>query len=215
MIYFESAIRILRYFSIICLALGIIMYLKKFRESHHEIGIYLIILILFECFSKKVGTLLGNNLIIFLASSFFHFCFLTQIYFNHFFKIKSSWKWSLIAVGAIPFIMQSVSLYNIDTNEFQSYDRAAYDLLIVIYTLLIYLKIARQKIWTKGLLFLNGAILLFFGLDIFLAISTNFLINQSLSVVSWFWMLRAICLQLFYVSLIYYLWNNGKTQQHH
>ena len=60
---------------------------------------------------------------------------------------------------------------------------------------------------------LNNSILLFFCVDAFLAIATDYLINNSLIIVSWFWTFRAVLLQVFYVSLIYYLWKGVKRYQ--
>ncbi|MFT5821371.1 MAG: hypothetical protein ACI8ZM_002623 [Crocinitomix sp.] len=197
MIFFETTIRIFRYFSILCLAIGILTYLMKWRKANHEIGLFIITLFLFECFSIKIGALLGNNLILFLISTFFHFYFLTLIYFKLFFNVNALWKYTILGLGSIPILIQSFNYFVIDVETFHSYDRAIYDLFIVLYAFLAYYKIALQKTWSKGLLFLNGSTLLYFAFDIFLAITTNFLINYDLAVVSWFWIARSICLQCF------------------
>lgn len=211
MSFYESIGWGLHIVSVIILSFGTLYYFARRFRSHPEFGAYIIGLFLFELFSQKIGVILHNNLLLFSISSFFHFLFLTFIYTYRLFGITRFKLLLIIVLGSIPLCISSWS--SDSTSTFQSYDRLFYDLIIILYTLVFYYKIILGSEWSKHAILLNGAGLLFFALDLFLAAATNFLVNQNLELVSWFWTGRAICLQFFYGLLIYYLWKDGKTPQ--
>lgn len=200
--------------SISLLCIGVILYIKNthFRNLK-EFGFYLMTLFSLELLSKQLAVLLdNNNLIIFSISSFTHFSFLSFIYFKHFFKLDRKWFLLAILIGIIPLLFLTKNALD-NLPSFQSYDRAIYSSVIVLYCLRLFHQSLFRSNVSNSVLFFNVATLLFFSLDVFLAVTTNFLIHADLPLVSWFWSIRALFLQTFYLSIIYFLWKHGKTLQ--
>lgn len=204
------------FISVFILGSGLLLFcLKKRMRSWPELGIYMFLLLLIELFSKQLGSAFeNNNLIVFSISSYLHFAFLSCIYFRLFSKSHYIWLFLYLIIGVLPAIIFNANNLK-STEEFQSYDRAIYNIVIMSYSLiLIYNTLTTGEERKKVLLF-NSATLLFFALDTFLAIATNYLIHANLDLVVWFWFVRAICLQLFYVSLIYLIWPDGRILKLH
>lgn len=170
-------------------------------------SIYLVTILLFEVCSLFPSLLVDGNIIFFINLSFFmHFVFLT-----HFYLHKREFKKMGIIIGFL-LLLLSVSL-NVIPSYFKLHLRFIYSLTITFYSLMYIYGVLMEKIKiSKNEIILNSGILLFFCVDAFLAIATDYLINNSLIIVSWFWTFRAILLQVFYVSLIYYLWKRMKYQ---
>ncbi len=177
---------------------------SKFKKI--PVIIYLGILLLIEMLSVVV---FKDNLYLFSLSFFLHFSFLVFYYFRVMFKYENIlFTVLLIGVGGVPMAVNLSVGYS--TSSFQSYDRLLYDFIIMILSLsYFYVSLGRNDISKSSLVF-NGFVLAFFTIDIFLAAGTNYLINESLLLVAWFWFFRAILLQLYYCSLIYHTWKTGK-----
>jgi hypothetical protein len=208
---FENIIYLMSQFSIVLLAFGIfIFFRKKEFKSYWVFGTYLIFLFLLELFSKKIGALFhNNNLIVFSVSALSHFVFLTLIYFRYLIDVGKKTRNIVLGLGIIPLLISNFAFANI--SAFQSYDRAIYSLTITVYTFILFYEMVKRDRWNKHTLLFNSAVLLFFSLDVLLAVGTNYLVNEKITFVSWFWTGRAVFLQLFYGTLIYYLWKLGRT----
>jgi len=188
--------------SILILIFGSSLYFFK-KSKVSSIYIYILVLLLFEIASRILGYLFKSNYLILSFSFFIHFLFLTYFYFSKIYRVNKLKKYSVIGLGLIILII---------SNYIQPYDRFIYSLTITCYSLFY------VYIWLKGNLrtdirhnLLNGSILLFFCIDAFLAIGTEYLITNSLELVSWFWFFRAILLQLFYITLVYFVWKTQKV----
>lgn len=215
MLFFELLDKSIPLVSIFILGFGLFFSLKgKTFSTYLLFGIYFFILFMVELFSKKIGVLLGNNnLILFSFSCLIHFIFLTLIYAKYFFNIKRKHTLAIILIGSIPLFVFNTNWIP-DSIKFESYDRALYSLIFVIYSLTYFYQTIKTTPLRNYGLILNASVLIFFSLDVFLAVGTNYLINENLTLVSWFWTIRALFLQLFYVSLIHFIWKDGKIQQH-
>lgn len=198
----------LNFLSAFILFFGVIFFIRiKFNWGYF----YILILFFFEIGSRILGHFFKSNILIFNISFFIQFAFLTHFYFSKVYLINKNLKNSVISLG---FLLLLLAYLNAIPSYLQPYIRVIYSFTIMLYSLgYIYLLLKERITYKKYTTLLNSSILLFFCIDAFLAIATDYLINNSLLLVSWFWMFRAIFLQLFYGTLIYYVWKTGKTQQ--
>lgn len=194
--------------SILILFFGTIFYFLRKQSKNTILFIYVIILFLFEVTSVFTGLLLKvTDTILFSLSFFIHFVFLTHFYFFETHLFKSKFKNKVIGLAVLILLLNFI----VPQNYFDV--RFIYSSTITFYSLMyLYRFINETREVGKLEVFLNGSILLFFCIDAFLAIATNYLITKSITLVSWFWFFRAVLLQFFYVCLIYYLWKKVKCQ---
>ena len=213
---FEILGRILAIVSILVLFFGSsFIFLKRQNESKFNfIGIYFILLFTIELTSLVWGHYYGKSGLVFFSLSFFiHFVFLSYLYLYQWIKIATKWLILILVLGTVPLLLGQ--LIDIIPAQFQSYDRAIYSFLLLLYSMVSLFRSISGHPMSKSQMILNSGVFFFFALDTFLAITTNYLINESLTLVGWFWIGRALALHFFYASLIYYIWKNGKTLSPH
>jgi hypothetical protein len=205
---FEIIGKLFHFSSISILILGAFILLKRIGKIQLSL-MYVLCMLLFELLVIVVAYYLSKSTsFLFLISYFIHFVFLSIYYFQEN-LITKKYKRIIIGLGLLPLL-----LYIIPNSLYQSYGRVFYSFIIMLYSLFYVLYIIQGKIKIKRpQMVLNSSILLFFTIDTFLTFGTSYLIDKErLSLVSWFWSFRAILLQLFYVSLIYYGWKNHKIK---
>jgi hypothetical protein len=203
---------ILNIFSIAILAFGVLITITQKRYTDKSwVLTYIICLLSIEVLQMFIGAYLDvNTFFMFILVFFIQFLFLTYFYCSTVFQISPSIRNTILCLGLLPFLIYTLpdSYYSF----LQYYDRVLYSFTIMIYSLIYFYTLINGSIPTiHHRNILNGAVLLFFTLDLFLAIGTRYLISENLSLVSWFWSLRAVCLQLFYSALIYYGWKSSKS----
>jgi hypothetical protein len=146
----------------------------------------------------------------FIISFFVQFLFLTHFYLSTVFQVSSFKRNTILCLGLLPFLIYI--LPDSSRSFLQFYDRVPYSFTIMLYSLMYFYALINGSIPSiNSRNILNGAVLFFFTLDLFLAIATKHLITENLMLVSSFWSLRAVCLQLFYSALIYYGWKSSKS----
>lgn len=201
----------LNIFSIIILLFGIsiFFYSKKFPIRNWLLA-YLISLLSLESLAIFIGLYIKSNVFfIFILSFFVQFLFLTHFYWSIVFKLSKTKRNTLLCLGLIPFVIHV--LPDPYYSFLQYYDRTPYSFAIMLYSIRYFYALVNGSITlihARNLL--NAAILLFFTVDLFLALGTKYLITESLLLVSWFWSFRAILLQVFYITLIYYGWKSSR-----
>lgn len=199
--WLEIVGKILSIISISLLFGGLIYILKRSLSKRIAwLIFYISILALCEIYGYLNRT---NNLIVFWISSIAHFYFITFIFFRDIFKKKFILHCLLPILGSI-FLILSAPKYGF-FEEYISKANLIYDPLMILYALIYFgqLLSTNNKINQNHFRLFTG-VLLFFGIDFFLALSSNFLINQSLYLVAGFWFLRGILLQYYYYTLIRY-----------
>ncbi len=205
----NEIMKILFFVSIILLVSGIfILGTNRNKGYNDSIIYYLIALLIIEILAL---TIFEQNLYLFSISSFLHFSFLIYFYFKNLIQISLKKAKIIIGVGVIPMII--ALLENPNSSNYHSYDRVVYSFSIMLLGLFYFYTMLNEKVKLNNKnIRLNMFVLLFFSIDTFLAIWTNYLINENILLVAWIWMFRAIFLQLYYGSIIYYSWQIGKTR---
>ncbi|PKH49393.1 hypothetical protein CXF68_01240 [Tenacibaculum sp. Bg11-29] len=171
--------------------------------------IYIALLFIIEIVSVFPFVVNNNVRLLMLVSFFVHFVFFTIFYFSKVSLFKNEFKVWVISIGVLVLLTSVV----VPENYLQFDGRFVYSLTITFYSLMYFYSFLKEDIKPcKYEIILNSSILFFFCIDAFLAIATSYLINNNLTLVSWFWFFRAVFLQLFYISFVYYLWKILKVQ---
>lgn len=203
--------RLIAVSAILILSIGCLIQL--FEKGYKEktwLSIYLLTLLSIEGLASYIGFYKQESVFfMFILSFFIHFSFL-NIYYNHYLFKQPPIQTLLIAsLGLLPFLI--FTLPDLYFQQLRYYDRLPYSIAIMLASLFyFYQLVSGLKPSRKSSILLNASILLFFSLDAFLALATKYLISESLTLVSGFWTIRAICLQLFYIALIYHGWVRSK-----
>lgn len=198
-------------FSIVILISGFSFALSSKKYDHKNwLLAYLISLLTMESISLFIGLYLtGNFLFLFTPFFFIQFLFLTYFYCSSVFQVSSTKRNIILGLGLFPFL--TYILPEPYRSFLQYYDRAPYSFIIMVYSLIYFRALLNShipSIHSRNIL--NGAILLFFTLDTFLAIGTKYFITENLLLVASFWCIRVLFLLLFYCTLIYYGWKSSK-----
>lgn len=171
---------------------------------------YLFVLLVIELSSFVLGVLLKrNDYILLVFSSFAGFVFLTQYYSKNIKLFNSKIRMSMLGLGVFLFLISFLDV----VKPFIPIILYIYSVSITTYSLLYFYKLVKSKIENKSYNnMLNYGVLFFFCLDTCLSIASKFLTQEVLIYVSWFWFVRVLFLQFFYITLINYLWKTGKVQ---
>lgn len=210
---YETLSRILEISSIAILAVGVVSLLLKgtFKE-HPLLFIYVLALILTELTAVYMSDFHSERANIFLLyfSGFIHFLGVILIVNEYFNPDKRKYRLLFIPFGIV-LLFQSFYSYS-GFNSFQVYGNVLYNLIILSFSLSYFIRVLVRGINPKRHdLILNSTILIYFSFDSVISLSSNFLINEHLDLVAPFWLIRTVLLQLFYLSLIHFSWQIGKT----
>ncbi|MBB3696774.1 hypothetical protein FHS70_000888 [Flammeovirga yaeyamensis] len=183
---------------------------KKINNQYKLFIIYLIMSLCIDFLSRINGHLLFlNNLIFFNILSILEIIIFSLFYSFYINK-------TIIYFGLL--IGVSYSCYEMYLSNpfiisfYYCYSKNIVSLLIIIYCLI---RIFKNTI-NENLIKNNCKdiiITLFFSFEFILLLPFNFLINYDLSIAHNFWFLRFIMTLFFYISITYFIWQNGKTQK--
>lgn len=209
----QFSVYFLGFLSLIISTSGVII--CKSSKSSSELFPYLLSISILEFIAVLYPKITGQpNIFLFSLAFFIHFLFLTRIYLYNFIKTKRIIVNVIILFGILPMIITHLFVEN-SPQSYVSYDRAFYSFFITLLSLLYFnVIILKPTEIPKHYIVINTSVLLFFSVDTFLALATNYLIQEKfIRTVGWFWLGRALLLQFFYISLIYYGWKEGQPKQ--
>ena len=100
----------------------------------------------------------------------------------------------IVAVGLFPFATS--------VEHFQAYSTLLFNAVILWIALyFLYYNLRSQKLYALPRLYFNYACLLFFSIDLFMAISSNFLVNAPIQAVFTLWLVRFVSLLWYYYAV--------------
>ncbi|PLX15554.1 MAG: hypothetical protein C0599_16620 [Salinivirgaceae bacterium] len=136
-----------------------------------------------------------------------------------FFKLISPQNKNLFLIIAsiisIVLIIEGITSYfNQNAASFFSYGKVLTNLSIITYSAFYIINTLQDK--SKKIephkINLSFVILAYYVTTLLNYIAINFLVNNSLQIVGYFWQFHAIVNVLFYMALTFLLWKHGKTQ---
>lgn len=204
----------------IILLMGIFIGLYNFKHlsaSLRFLFYYLVLCLAVDLLFRYFGyySRFKYNLFIVPIYGFFELAIFSKLYYSHILRSRSN---IFIAFIVLALLCVSSELLFINKllhqKSFQSFGKVIADATIVSYCILYYWKIFNGSISiVKEYRYLNVAVLIYFSINLVLFLPINFLVNASMSIVFLFWVLNLVSLILFYLVLIYLIWQNGKTRK--
>lgn len=189
--------------TIILLFVGLVQHFwVRANTSPKNVRTYLFFLFCLECLSLFYSIFgNGENIFLFGLAPFINLFFFLKIQKSFIENIAKSLSYVLM-IASIP---TAILFYSFSSNKegFQGYSLLICGAIIVLISAFYtYFIVSGRFPIDKNTLRFNYAALLFFSMDVFLSIPSNFLINASVLIVWVFWIIRWLLLVNFYVSLI-------------
>lgn len=204
------------------LVLGVITglwFYNRLSPKYRWMLAYLGCALLIDILSRYWGLISSkqNNLVFLSVSGLIDLVFVAGLY--NFYYLPKGQRWLLYPAAAIFLLVVCNLLFfgNLFSaaNTFQSYDKLICNMVIVVYTLFCFMELLRHRRKEhREMMRINSSILVFFAVDILISMAANFLINESLTLVVYFWVLRLLLLTGMYLILIYTIWQSGKNPKH-
>lgn len=199
--------------SFLGIVVGIYIY-KNLRTSSKYIFFYLIAAFSTYILSRYLENVMNNNLLLVPVFGFLELFFFSMIYHRFLFKKTNYLFLSIVGFLLLLIIIDIFTCNPFNPEKFQSYGRVIDSLTLVSISIYFYWKVLKNDIEKdRNKLLLNGFVLLFFLLNSVWFLVINFLVNTSSEVMFPIWLVNAIAMPLFYLYLIFYLWQSGKIQK--
>jgi len=211
---------IISFASPVVLLVGIIVGLLNFSRlnaSYRIIVVYLTICFVTDLLYRYLGIYshLKYNLFLIPIFGFLELVVFSILYYRHILQNKSNSL--MLFIGTMLLLILSeiafaTKLFHRET--FHSYGKVIADASVVFFCLLYYWKVFKGQIPINSeYTLLNAAIFVYYSVNLFIFLSVNFLVNAKLNFVVFFWVVNLISMVLFYLILIYLIWQNGRIRR--
>jgi hypothetical protein len=194
--------------------LGAIVHRQKLKRIHWFIFTFLFISLLFDISSRIIMSWfkLDSNLSVFSLYVFVEYLFLGILY-NQFFPTKSSklLLYSTFIGGGIILLIMLSNLTPIIPTHYQLYEGLVANFFCLFFGLFFIYKLLVEDLKTSSQLkTLNNIVIMYAGIQFFMALTINFMVNMAVELVTTFWIIRLFATILFYTKLSHILWQPGK-----
>jgi hypothetical protein len=206
---------ILTYGSPIVLIIGVfwgIYYLKYISKPNYVILGYLIVSLIFDLVSRKIGSDSNNNLLLWPLLSLAELITFSIYYLKT--NLYSRAIFLFLILGSIYMLTELyyIDVYNIQ--NFQPYSKVISSFIIVLFALIkFYQQIIKEDLDSLKKQYINSFILVYFSMNVLLLLPINYLINAKIEVTIYIWTVYLLITVAFYISLSYYLWKNGRKRK--
>ena len=155
---------------------------------------------------------LESNLLLLSIYTVIEYLFLSILY-TQYMPTKGEKPLQLIAIsgGGLILITLFSKLAPINVLMFQMYDGLIANFFSLLFGLFFIYKVLSDGMEsTKQQRSLNSIIIMYSGIQLFMALTINFMVNMEVELVFFFWLIRLIALSIFYLKLAHILWQTGK-----
>lgn len=201
----------------VSLLIGAFLNLPKISSLdsvYKVICIYLLSALLFDIAGRITGHVIGNNLFLIPIFGLVELIIISILYGLYLIPEQRSLVFAIAGAGSIYIVYECITTDFTNTVEFQSYARPLEAFLIVIFSIIFYIKsLTKEENLNQNLLGLNALILIFFSLNLVLLLPINYLVNTDLQIRFYFWFANQIITLIFYIILIQSIWKNGKIRK--
>lgn len=194
-----------------------ITYFKQLKASYRLVVIYLAICLVTDLLYRFLGyySHLKYNLFLIPIFGFLELVVFSILYYRYIFLNKNKSLLLLMAAMLLLILSEIVFVSELFHREtFHSYGKVIADASIVYFCLLYYWKVFKGQIPVNSEYnLLNAVVFAYYSVNLFIFLPVNFLVNAKLTFVIFFWAVNLISMVLFYLLLIYLIWQNGKTRK--
>jgi len=208
---------LLAWISPLSLSIGLLGAVKnrQFLTSLEKtIAFFLLIFVLIDFCSRYIVEWFGltSNLTILSIYVLIEYLFISILYTRFFPTRKSKFLlYSAILGGLVILIFSLSKVAPIITLQFQMYEGLFANLFSLLFGLFFIYKIMIDEVEsTKQQRSLNNIIIMYAGIQFFMALTINFMVNMEVELVFFFWLIRLIALTIFYLKLSQIIWQTGK-----
>lgn len=190
---------------------GIFLY-KKSSPLYKTLIIYFWLVAFFEIISL---IFMGNNLFLFPLISLVDLILFFYLYYNFFLK-KGSYRYILLGIAIIGIVLVLIDLIKSLNPEFSSllfWGSMFVSLLIIVLSIIYFLQIViypSLKVRSDYTL-LNILFLLLFLINMLFMLTSNYLINENIEIVSYFWIIRIVINVVSNTIIFFLIWKHGRT----
>lgn len=202
----------------ILLLIGIIVglkYINYLAPSWRLILAYLVVCLVVDLLYRYLGFYSHSkyNLFMIPIFGFLELSIFSVLYYKYIFQNKSKSLLIFIVTILLLILYEVISTLKSSHKEsFHSYGKVVADASIVFFCLIYYWRVVKGQIPINSEYnFLNSVVFVYYSVNLLLYLPVNFLVNAKLTLVIFFWVVNLISMVLFYLILIYLIWQNGKT----
>lgn len=173
--------------------------------------------LIMDLISRYLGyySIFKNNLFLIPVFGFLELAIISTLYYKYILKIKSV-PLLLFIVTMLLIILYEIIIAPIlpYRKYFFSIGKIIADVSVIFFCMYYYWRVFKWQIPIKSQYnLMNAAIFIYYSISLLNYLTINFLINEKLSIVTFFWVIRFISMILFYLVLIYLIWQDGKTRK--
>lgn len=186
-------------------------YYKHLTLKYYYLGFYIWLTIL----TNYIGLYFSSNLFWLPIYSFAELSIFSIIYLRFFLKGEKKVLQLLLLLAQALIVLDFLFLCDLfNAKTFYAFSKVVADVAIVLLCLRYYWTILQEDTpIDKELLLLNSVFIGYFSINTIIFLSINFLVNESLDLVTPFWVLNALNALFLYSFLTYMIWQHGRIQK--
>ena len=198
---------------------GIILCAIVFRRLngiYKLIYCYLIIALATEMISRYFGFVssVKSNLFLIPVYALIEMLLFSALYLKHMLNVKMRYYRITIAVASILIVGEIVfTLSNYSARSFLSYSKALDNIVIIVLAVRFIFELFKgEKAVSKDKIVLNYIVIAYFIINLIVFLPLNFLITESVKLVTLFWLVNLLSMLTYYVLLFNLIWKNGRIR---
>lgn len=195
--------------------IGAIYRWNKLDSLHKFIFIFFLISLAIDLLSRIMirWLNLNSNLSLFSFYILIEYIFLAILYNYYLLTRKYKLLIYLTLIGGVIIILLSLSkLAPIIPTQYQLYEGLVANFFTILFGLFLIYHILVDDLQTSSQLrTLNNIIILYAGIQFFMSLTVNFMVNMEVELVTTFWLIRLFAIIIFYSKLAHILWQPGRT----
>ncbi|MFT5646455.1 MAG: hypothetical protein ACI976_001137 [Aureispira sp.] len=186
----------------------------RLASKYQYFSFYIWFTILTNCLALYFQST-GYNLFLLPIYSFVELFIFSIIYLRFFLKGEKRILQGLLLLAHGLILLDFLFLCDLfNAKTFYAFSKVVADLSIILLCLRYYWTILKEDTpINKELLLLNSIFVGYFSINSILFLSINFLVNESLDLVTPFWVLNALSALFLYSFLTYMIWQHGRIQK--
>lgn len=207
----------LSWLSPLSLLFGIVGAVKNrssLKVLEQVITLFLLLFLAIDLYSRPIFDRFAgiSNLSILAFYSLIEYVFLAMLY-TRFFPTRTTRILKFISIVIFIIMLGPIifKLLEVDFLEFQMYESVWAYFSILCFGLFFIYKVLTEQVQTSAQYrSLNGVIILYTSVQIFMTLTINFMVNTSVETAFFFWLIRLVVLVVFYLKLSQIIWQAGK-----
>jgi hypothetical protein len=211
--------RIFTFLAPIATLMGIFMGIRNYSKLNPPdvlLIVYLIFVLVIDIIVRYMVLVLKfeNNLFLIPVYALGEFLIIAVLYLIFLLRIKNHIVVIILSGVSALILFDLFYLSRLtDTANFQSIAKIIANLSIIVICIFYSWKgILNTGIRSLEFVGINPYIIGYFSINLIIFLSINFLINEALGIVTYFWILNLVVNVLFYIKITHFLWKRGRIR---